>query len=308
MAKLEGIIYKAFGNYVVLRGFAPIGDISEISKRPDAYQRNADEQHKVEIIEYLNDLNAYFPEVTLACRSHRYDELIESIGSDKEVGKDNQQYVKGLRVLSERLPIGRDRARHAYLELNNLEDAEKLTRVDGNHRLEPFTSELSWWYQFVDIPEDIKNETDKERKEGWIKYQAEQYRKEISEKIIKDIHYLVLADKKENRGVYRRIPVRIMGVAHEPVQPYLIIPKMEELLEQYKNSKEDIVTKLARFHIEFEGIHPFIDGNGRTGRLLINLELMKEGDPPIDIKFTDRLKYYEAFDEYHTKHRRSLWC
>ena len=128
---------------------------------------------------------------------------------------------------------------------------------------------------------------------------------EISEKLIKDIHYLVLADKKDDRGVYRRIPVRIMGAAHEPVQPYLIIPKMEELLEQYKNSKEDIVTKLARFHIEFEDIHPFIDGNGRTGRLLINLELMKSGYPPIDIKFSDRLKYYESFDEYHTKHNIS---
>ena len=124
---------------------------------------------------------------------------------------------------------------------------------------------------------------------------------EISEKLIKDIHYLVLADKKDDRGVYRRIPVRIMGAAHEPVQPYLIIPKME----QYKNSKEDIVTKLARFHIEFENIHPFIDGNGRTGRLLINLELMKAGYPPIDIKFSDRLKYYEAFDEYHTKNNIS---
>jgi len=128
---------------------------------------------------------------------------------------------------------------------------------------------------------------------------------EISEKLIKDIHYLVLADKKDDRGVYRRIPVRIMGAAHEPVQPYLIIPKMEELLERYKNSTEDIVTKLARFHIEFEDIHPFIDGNGRTGRLLINLELMKAGYPPIDIKFSDRLKYYEAFDEYHMKHNIS---
>ena len=127
----------------------------------------------------------------------------------------------------------------------------------------------------------------------------------ISEKVIKDIHYLVLADKKEDRGIYRRVPVRIMGATHEPVQPYLIIPKMEELLEQYKNSKEDIVTKLARFHIEFEGIHPFIDGNGRTGRLLVNLELMKAGYPSIDIKFTDRLKYYEAFDEYHLKHNIS---
>ncbi|WP_334308886.1 Fic family protein [Peptostreptococcus porci] len=91
---------------------------------------------------------------------------------------------------------------------------------------------------------------------------------QISEKVIKDIHYLVLADKKEDRGIYRRIPVRIMGAAHEPVQPYLIIPKMEELLEQYKNSKEDIVTKLARFHIEFEGIHPFIDGNVPSRHLL----------------------------------------
>ena len=124
---------------------------------------------------------------------------------------------------------------------------------------------------------------------------------QISEKLIKDIHYLVLADKKQDRGIYRRVPVQIMGAAHEPVQPYLIIPRMEELLEQYEKSKEDIVTKLARFHIEFEGIHPFIDGNGRTGRLLINLELMKAGFPPIDIKFTDRLKYYNAFDEYHVK-------
>ena len=123
----------------------------------------------------------------------------------------------------------------------------------------------------------------------------------ISENIIKQIHYLVLADKKEDRGVYRRVPVRIMGAQHEPVQPYLIGPKMEQLLYDFAASTEHIVTKLARFHIEFEGIHPFIDGNGRTGRLLVNLELMKAGFPPIDIKFTDRITYYNAFDEYHAK-------
>lgn len=127
----------------------------------------------------------------------------------------------------------------------------------------------------------------------------------LSERIIKQIHFLVLVGNKDDRGVYRKVPVRIMGVKHEPVQPYMIEPKMEELLKKFMEGKEHIITKLACFHIEFEGIHPFIDGNGRTGRLLVNLELMKAGYPPIDIKFTDRMEYYKAFDEYHENHNLS---
>ena len=83
----------------------------------------------------------------------------------------------------------------------------------------------------------------------------------LSESIIRQIHYLVLADKREDRGVYRRVPVSIMGAKHEPVQPYFIQPKMERLLEDYRNNTDHIIPRLARFHIEFEGIHPFIDGN-----------------------------------------------
>ncbi len=123
----------------------------------------------------------------------------------------------------------------------------------------------------------------------------------LTETVIRQIHTLVLADKKDDRGVYRRIPVYIAGAKTTPVQPYLIAPKMERLIADYQNSKGHIVSRLARLHLEFESIHPFIDGNGRTGRLIVNLELMKAGFPPIDIKFTDRKAYYNAFDAYAGK-------
>ena len=124
----------------------------------------------------------------------------------------------------------------------------------------------------------------------------------LTESIIKQVHYLVLADKPEDRGVYRKIPVTIVGAKHTPLEPLFIEPYMHALFVWYNTAKDDFITKLAKFHIEFEGIHPFIDGNGRTGRLLVNLELMKLGYPPIDIKFSDRKAYYDAFDAYHLKH------
>lgn len=117
---------------------------------------------------------------------------------------------------------------------------------------------------------------------------------------IKSIHSLVLMDKADDRGVYRRVPVTIAGAYTEPVQPYLIEPRIEELLQNNEKRKKTMhpIERIARFHLEFEGIHPFIDGNGRTGRLVMNLELIRSGYPTINVKFADRKKYYEAFDAY----------
>ena len=123
----------------------------------------------------------------------------------------------------------------------------------------------------------------------------------LSESVIKNIHALVLMNRPEDKGVYRRIPVKILGAYTEPVQPYLIEPKMTELLAADNERKGVLhdIERVARFHLEFEGIHPFIDGNGRTGRLLMNLELIKCGYPPINVKFADRKRYYDAFDAYY---------
>lgn len=184
MAKLEGIIYTAFRSYIVLRGFAPIGELARISKKPASYQRDANERHKVEIVHYLNDLKSYFPEITLACRVSDYEGLMRSIGDDKDVSKEDSIYVKGLRILSERLPIGRDRARHAYLEIDNPDEEEKLLRVDGNHRLEPFSANIEWWHQFISDRTPIKDETNPKKIQGWLNHQARTYKKEIAGKIV----------------------------------------------------------------------------------------------------------------------------
>lgn len=123
----------------------------------------------------------------------------------------------------------------------------------------------------------------------------------ISETIIKNIHSLVLMNRPEDKGVFRKIPVTIMGAYTEPVQPYMIEPKMTELLAENEKRKKKMhpIERIARFHLEIEGIHPFIDGNGRTGRLLLNLDLIQNGYPAINVKFADRKTYYAAFDEFY---------
>lgn len=123
----------------------------------------------------------------------------------------------------------------------------------------------------------------------------------LNESTIKSIHSLVLMNQPDDKGVYRRIPVRIMGAFTEPVQPYLIEPKMTDLLAKNEERKKtlSVIERIALFHLEFEGIHPFVDGNGRTGRLIMNLELIRHGYPAINVKFADRKRYYNAFDSFY---------
>lgn len=203
MAKLEGIIYNTFYGYVVLRGFAPIGELAEVSKKPQSYQRDADNQHKIDIVKYLSGTNSYFPEITLACRVSNYEGLIQSIGTDKDISKEESIYVKGLYVLSERLPMGRDRARHAYLEIRKPTDDEKLVRVDGNHRLEPFSSNIEWWHQLISERDSIKDETDPQKIKGWLDHQAKILKNSISQKIVP--FTIVMSDEKDANNFEAKI-------------------------------------------------------------------------------------------------------
>lgn len=121
----------------------------------------------------------------------------------------------------------------------------------------------------------------------------------ISERLVKELHALVLADRPQDRGVYRRIPVFITGALHTPPQPYLVAPQMEQWVREVLSTRLHPIVAAAVFHLKFEAIHPFIDGNGRTGRLLANFQLMRSGYLPVSVKYENRVSYYAAFDAYH---------
>ena len=124
----------------------------------------------------------------------------------------------------------------------------------------------------------------------------------ITEWNIKGIHQLVLKDiDDENAGRYRRENVTIKSATHIPPD-YLKVPElMEKLVLNYENWNDfHPIIQAALIHGELVKIHPFVDGNGRTSRLLMNLDLMNHGFNPVIIKKEDRLEYYETLDKAHT--------
>jgi len=124
------------------------------------------------------------------------------------------------------------------------------------------------------------------------------YKGDITKQFVLKIHRILTDDilPKESSGKFRKVQVIIIGVEKKPPKPKFVNKEFKQLLKWYNKNKKKYhpIVLTSYFHAAFEGIHPFIDFNGRTGRLLLNFILMKHGYPIIDIKHKDRLKYYEA--------------
>ena len=122
---------------------------------------------------------------------------------------------------------------------------------------------------------------------------------DISEKVIKDLHHIILKSiDNKNAGEYRKSNVLISGSAHRPPEHFLVEENMKELVFWYKENKDKVhpVKLAAEFNFKFVYIHPFIDGNGRTARLLMNLILMRKGYPITVIKTENREEYMKALE------------
>jgi Fic family protein len=126
----------------------------------------------------------------------------------------------------------------------------------------------------------------------------------LSEWQIRNLHRLVLKQiDDEHAGRYRPLNVTIAGARHVPPDMLAVPDQMAELLNWYNNQATNLhaVERAARLHIDFVKIHPFVDGNGRTARLLLNLDLLKAGFPAIVLPVEKRLAYYEALDKAHVE-------
>ena len=119
-----------------------------------------------------------------------------------------------------------------------------------------------------------------------------QNNEDFDERFIKKLNETINKDIKDTEG-YRTVQVFIQGSEHIPPEPEKVPNLMMHYIFNYNHDEQDIFTKIAKYHIEFEKIHPFEDGNGRTGRLLINYELLKNDLSPVVIAKEDRVKYFE---------------
>lgn len=114
----------------------------------------------------------------------------------------------------------------------------------------------------------------------------------FDERFIKQINETINQNINDTQG-YRTVQVFIRGSEHIPPAPEKVPNLMNYFVYNYNNDIQEIFDKISKYHIEFEKIHPFEDGNGRTGRILLNYELLKNNLPPVVITKEDRVKYFE---------------
>src|SRR3989344_4294287 len=124
---------------------------------------------------------------------------------------------------------------------------------------------------------------------------------ELSLEVMLSLHKMLIANIRDDiAGRFRMGKEYVCVGSHIAPAPQEITERLEKMLTEYNSaSHESVIKRVARLHLAFEYTHPFIDGNGRIGRVLNNYVLIREGYVPINIKFIDRQKYYNAFTEYN---------
>ena len=126
---------------------------------------------------------------------------------------------------------------------------------------------------------------------------------ELNLEVILSLHMMLLSNIRDDvAGRFRRDNEFVRVANHIAPNPREVVDRLTKMLAEYNAaSHENIIKRIAKLHLTFEYTHPFVDGYGRIGRAINNYLLIREGFVPVNIKFIDRKRYYEAFKEFDEK-------
>jgi Fic family protein len=120
------------------------------------------------------------------------------------------------------------------------------------------------------------------------------------------LHKMLISNINDDIAGRFRVKEWVRIGQYVAVPPDEVIDRLKNLLVQYNSSGENINVKIAKFHLGFEYIHPFVDGNGRIGRVLNNYLLIRNNMPPIILSYADRPDYYRSFREFQLENKSAI--
>jgi Fic family protein/DNA-binding XRE family transcriptional regulator len=251
------------------------------------------------------------------------NQIVEQVGYGNfalevlSVAEDKVKYYKkhelashdNMTLLLEEIDVIKSKlVKHRALDSYRIAQALELEYTFESNRIEGNTLTLKETDLVINEGITISGKSMREHLEAINHKEALEYLKELilkdadfSERDLLQLHALILKGiDAKNAGKYRDVQVMIKGSRHLPPQPYIIKKQMEDLFFWYQAHKNELhpIILAAELSERLVTIHPFIDGNGRTSRLIMNLILLKNGYVIANIKgdIENRMNYYNALE------------
>lgn len=151
---------------------------------------------------------------------------------------------------------------------------------------------------FVDLDEKLIRVTLNHRKAFMYLVDLISEKEELTESKLKDCHAILMDD---NGGLYRNVDISIQGSTHTPPSHLKVYTRMKQYFEVLLTPTNDQIDKIAYSHLQLAKIHPFLDGNGRLARLVLNYYMLKAGLAPVVIPSKEKEKYFSLLEDYKVK-------